>query len=221
MVGQLIVQWLWGGFSVDNATLTRFFSLHYLWPFVIVGLSILHIACLHQYGSNNPLGVYSGVDKIPFGNYYEWKDEQSCGSFMLCVSTFLFYDPKCLGHHDNSWMCNPNITPAHIQPEWYFLVFYAILRSAPNKSGGCILMGLSFLLAILCHVLSAWSMKRLDHKPAWTFFLTNPKWPKLYWLFLADCILLGRLGAQPPSSMESLCGLVLTAHFFLFGQCLY
>ena len=102
MVGQPIVQWLWGGFSVDNATLNRFFSLHYLGPFVIVGSSIVHMAWLHQYGSNNPLGVYSGVDRIAFGNYYAWKDEQMVDCFMLTFSTLVFTHPKALGHHDNA-----------------------------------------------------------------------------------------------------------------------
>jgi ubiquinol-cytochrome c reductase cytochrome b subunit len=141
VAGPSIVEWLWGGFSVDNATLNRFFSLHFLMPFVIAGMVIAHIALLHRDGSNNPLGIDSSMDKIAFYPYYYVKDLFSVVVFVVFFSLFLFYYPNLLGHPDNYIPADPMSTPAHIVPEWYFLPFYAILRSIPDKLGGVAAMG--------------------------------------------------------------------------------
>jgi ubiquinol-cytochrome c reductase cytochrome b subunit len=138
-IGQFVVEWLWGGFIVDNATLNRFFSLHFFLPFVIAGLSLLHLALLHKDGSNNPLGVNSSVDKIPFYPYFVIKDLFAFFSFLFIFLLFLFYFPNLLGHPDNYIPADSLHTPAHIVPEWYFLPFYAILRSIPDKLGGLLL----------------------------------------------------------------------------------
>jgi ubiquinol-cytochrome c reductase cytochrome b subunit len=145
IVGDQITFWLWGGFSVDNATLNRFFSLHYLLPFIIAGASIAHLAALHQYGSNNPLGTLSTVDKVPFYPYFYVKDLVGWVAFFIFFSAFLFFAPNLLGHPDNYIPANPMVTPAHIVPEWYFLPVYAILRSIPNKLGGVLAIGLVFV----------------------------------------------------------------------------
>jgi len=136
IVGDEITHWLWGGFSVDNATLNRFFSLHYLLPFIIAGASVVHLAALHQYGSNNPLGSLSTVDKVPFYPYFYVKDLLGWVCFAVFFAIFIFFYPNLLGHPDNYIPANPMSTPAHIVPEWYFLPVYAILRSIPNKLGG-------------------------------------------------------------------------------------
>ncbi|CAK9856899.1 unnamed protein product [Sphagnum jensenii] len=133
VVGDTIVTWLWGGFSVDNATLNRFFSPHYLLPFIIAGAAILHLAALHQYGSNNPLGINSSVDKIAFYPYFYVKDLVGWVAFAIFFSIFVFYAPNVLGHPDNYIPANPMSTPAHIVPEWYFLPVYAILRKKKRR----------------------------------------------------------------------------------------
>ena len=136
VVGDTIVTWLWGGFSVDNATLNRFFSLHHLLPFILVGASLLHLAALHQYGSNNPLGVHSEMDKIASYPYFYVKDLVGWVASAIFSSIWIFYAPNVLGHPDNYIPANPMPTPPHIVPEWYFLPIHAILRSIPDKSGG-------------------------------------------------------------------------------------
>jgi ubiquinol-cytochrome c reductase cytochrome b subunit len=133
LAGPAIVEWLWGGFSIDNATLNRFFSLHFILPFAIAGLVIAHIALLHRDGSNNPLGIDSKTDSIPFYPYAYVKDLFSLIVFIVFFSVFLFFFPNLLGHPDNYIPADPMSTPAHIVPEWYFLTFYAILRSIPDK----------------------------------------------------------------------------------------
>lgn len=143
--GEKIVLWLWGGFSVGNATLNRFFSIHYLLPFIIAIFAVLHIIFLHDAGSNNPLGINFLVDKITFYTYFYLKDVLSLILFITLLSFFIFYSPNYLGHPDNYIKANALVTPAHIVPEWYFLPFYAILRTVPNKLGGVILMVLSLI----------------------------------------------------------------------------
>lgn len=141
VVGDTIVTWLWGGFAVDNATPNRFFSLHYLLPFLIAGASIPHSAAPHQYGSNNPLGIHSSADKIALYPYFYVKDLVGWVAFALFFSLWLFYAPNALGHPDNYIPANPMSTPAHIVPEWYFSPIHAILRSIPNKLGGVAAIG--------------------------------------------------------------------------------
>jgi len=146
LVGYVVVDWLWGGFTVNNATLNRFFSLHFFLPFLIAALVIIHLALLHKDGSNNPLGIASKNDNIPFYPYYFVKDLFSFFLFLLYFSIFLFYYPNLLGHPDNYIQADPMQTPAHIVPEWYFLPYYAILRSIPNKLGGVVAMAGSLIV---------------------------------------------------------------------------
>jgi len=207
IVGDQIVTWLWGGFSVDNATLNRFFSLHYLLPFVIAGASIVHIAALHQYGSNNPLGVHSGVDKVAFYPYFFVKDLVGWVAFAIMFSIFVFFYPNLLGHPDNYINANPMSTPAHIVPEWYFLWVYAILRSIPNKLGGVAAIGLVFVSLLALPFLNT-SQVRSSH--------FRPIFKKLFWLFVADCLILGWIGAQPVEQPYILVGQCATIYFFLY-----
>ena len=140
IVGPYIVEWMWGGFSVDNATLNRFFSLHYLLPFVIAALTALHLTALHQGGSSNPLGTISNTDKIPFHPYFTVKDLFGAILFVLFFSFWIYFAPNYLGHPDNYIEADAMVTPTHIVPEWYFLFAYAILRAIPDKLGGVVLM---------------------------------------------------------------------------------
>jgi ubiquinol-cytochrome c reductase cytochrome b subunit len=149
IIGSTIVVWLWGGYSVDNATLNRFFSFHYFFPFVIVFLVLLHLIALHSYGSTNPLGTYLSDDKIPFHPYFIVKDAFSVLIFFQIFLYFVFFMPNLLGHPDNYIPANPLVTPSHIVPEWYFLPFYAILRSVPHKLGGVIVMMAAILILFL------------------------------------------------------------------------
>lgn len=207
IVGDSIVAWLWGGFSVDNATLNRFFSLHYLLPFIIAGASIVHLAALHQYGSNNPLGIDSSVDKIPFYPYFYVKDLVGWVAFASFFSVFVFFYPNLLGHPDNYIDANPMVTPAHIQPEWYFLLFYAILRSVPDKLGGIAVMGLSFVALLSLPFTNSAKVRSGNFRPIYKRF---------FWLFFADCVLLCWIGAQPVESPYIEVGQLLTVYYFIF-----
>ncbi len=206
-VGESIVTWLWGGFAVDNPTLNRFFSLHYLFPFLIVGVVIFHIWALHQHGSNNPLGidVKSPQDTIPFHPYYTYKDAFGFGVFFLIFAWFVFFSPNSLGHPDNYIPANPMVTPPHIVPEWYFLPFYAILRAIPDKLLGVLAM----FGAILIFFVLPW-IDRSKVRSA-TF---RPMTRILFWLFLADCILLGYIGAKPPEGIYITIGRLATFYYF-------
>ena len=148
IVGASIVEWLWGGFSVSNATLNRFFSLHYLLPFLIAGLTIVHLSLLHKAGSNNPLGINKNIEAISFYPYFYVKDLLAFFLLLIMFSFFVFYYPNVLGHSDNYIEANALVTPAHIIPEWYFLPFYAILRSIPDKLGGVVAMVLAILILL-------------------------------------------------------------------------
>jgi ubiquinol-cytochrome c reductase cytochrome b subunit len=186
-VGNEIVLWLWGGFFVDNATLNRFFSLHYLFPFIITALVFLHIIFLHEHGSNNPLGINSNVDKIVFP-YFVIKDLYSLSFFFIILSYFVFFEPNLLGHPDNYIPANPMVTPTHIVPEWYFLPFYAILRSVPNKTFGVVLL-LAAIIVLLVLPLFGRSFIRS--------FVFRPIYKVFFWFFFMDCILLGWIGGKP------------------------
>jgi len=154
LVGNSIVEWLWGGFSVDNATLNRFFSLHYLMPFLIAGFTLIHLSLLHSTGSNNPLGVNLYVDSIPFYPYFYVKDLFAFFILIFLFSFFVFFYPNTLGHSDNYIPANPLVTPAHIVPEWYFLPFYAILRSIPDKLGGVIAMVSAIIVLLFLPIIN-------------------------------------------------------------------
>jgi ubiquinol-cytochrome c reductase cytochrome b subunit len=207
VVGDSIVSWLWGGFSVDNATLNRFFSLHFLLPFLIVGVSILHLAALHQYGSNNPLGINASVDKISFYPYFYVKDLVGWVAFAIFFSIFLFYAPNVLGHPDNYIPANPMSTPAHIVPEWYFLPVYAILRSIPNKLGGVLAIALVFLCLFALPFLNTSYVRSSSFRPIHK---------KLFWLLVADCLLLGWIGSQPVEAPYVTIGQLASLAFFVY-----
>jgi ubiquinol-cytochrome c reductase cytochrome b/c1 subunit len=208
LVGESIVTWLWGGFSVDNPTLNRFFSLHYLLPFVLVGVVFLHIAALHITGSNNPLGieVKGPQDTLPFHPYYTIKDSVGICVYFIVFAILVFFAPNYLGHSDNYIPANPLVTPAHIVPEWYFLPFYAILRSVPDKLGGVLLMFASIgVLAAL-----PW----LDTSPVRSARF-RPVYRILFWVLAATTVVLGVCGAMPAEGIWVVISRIATAYYFL------
>ncbi len=207
LVGDNIVTWLWGGFSVDNATLNRFFSLHYLFPFLIAALSIIHLAALHQYGSNNPLGTNSATDKIGFYPYFYVKDLVAWIVFALVFSFFVYFYPNMLGHPDNYIPANPMATPAHIVPEWYFLWVYAILRSIPNKLGGVAAIGLVFLSLFALPFLSSSQIRSNSFRPIHKVG---------FWLLAADVILLSWIGQKPVEDPYIFIGQMASVYFFIY-----
>jgi quinol-cytochrome oxidoreductase complex cytochrome b subunit len=223
-VGEGIVTWLWGGFSVDNPTLNRFFSLHYLVPFVLVAVVFLHILALHQFGSNNPVGIdLTKKDKIPFHPYYTIKDTFGLIVFLLFFAFFVFYAPNYLGHPDNYIPANPLSTPAHIVPEWYFLPFYAILRStvyeqlfAPlsfltwfgisAKLAGVIAMFGSLVVLLVLPWLDTSKVRSATFRPIY-------KW--VFWLLVIDCVVLTWVGGQVPTATVVWIGQFATLYYFL------
>jgi len=207
LVGGSIVEWLWGGFSVDNATLNRFFSLHYLMPFVIAGLTIVHLSLLHKDGSNNPLGVNTNVDTVSFYPYFYVKDLLSFLFLVGLFSFFVFYYPNALGHADNYIPANPLVTPAHIVPEWYFLPFYAILRSIPDKLGGVIAMVGAILILLLLPILNTSEIRSCKFRPIFGI---------AYWFIFADFLLLGWIGQKPVETPFVEIGMAGTAFYFIF-----
>ena len=206
-VGGAIVEWLWGGFSVDNATLNRFFSLHYLMPFVIAGLTMIHLSLLHKDGSNNPLGANTNVDTVSFYPYFYVKDLFSFLIFIAFFSFFVFYYPNALGHSDNYIPANPLVTPPHIVPEWYFLPFYAILRSIPDKLGGVVAMVSAILALLLLPVINTSSIRSTKFRPIFGI---------AYWFLVADFILLGWIGQKPVESPYIEIGMGATVFYFSF-----
>ena len=207
VIGEYIVHWLWGGFSVDNATLNRFFSLHYLLPFLIVGVVILHIVSLHAEGSNNPLGIKSYGDKVPFYPYFIVKDTFGWLAFFMFFGYFVYFDPNVLGHPDNYIEANPMVTPAHIVPEWYLLPFYAILRSIPDKLGGIIAMGGAILVLFIQPFIHTTTVRS-------SFF--RPIYKKFYWLMVVDTCILGWIGACVPDTPYLEIGQLATVYYFFF-----
>ncbi len=208
LVGESIVTWLWGGFSVDNPTLSRFFSLHYLMPFLIIGVVILHIIALHRFGSNNPLGIdVSGQqDTIPFHPYYTSKDLFGMVVFLTIFASAIFFYPNFLGHPDNYVPANPLQTPAHIVPEWYFLPYYAILRAIPDKLGGVVFMLASLLVLFVLPWLDRSPVRSGRFRPLFKIF---------FWLLLADCVFLGYLGAKPAEGVYVVLARFATAWYFI------
>jgi ubiquinol-cytochrome c reductase cytochrome b subunit len=207
VVGGAIVEWLWGGFSVDNATLNRFFSLHYLLPFAIAGVTVLHLSLLHTEGSNNPLGINTNVDTVSFYPYFYVKDLFSFLLLVALFSFFVFYYPNTLGHSDNYIPANPLVTPAHIVPEWYFLPFYAILRSIPDKLGGVVAMGGAIAILALLPIINTSEIRSSKFRPIFGF---------AYWFIFADFLLLGWIGQKPVETPFIEIGQVGTVFYFLF-----
>lgn len=214
LVGESIVTWLWGGFTVDNATLNRFYSLHYLLPFIIFALVFLHLVALHTSKSNNPLGidVKGPQDTIPFTPYYTVKDLFGLGVFLLVYLGFVFFAPNFFGEPDNYIKANPLVTPPHIVPEWYFLPFYAILRAItfdiwfiPAK-----LIGVSAMFgSILILLFLPW----LDRSPVRSARF-RPLFKQFFWIFVIDCFVLGYVGANPPEGYFIILGQIATAYYF-------
>jgi len=188
LFGGVIVEWLWGGFSVDQATLNRFYSLHYLMPFIIAGVTLLHLCLLHKYGSNNPLGINTDITSVPFYPYFYVKDFFSFWIFLLGYLTIVFFGPNLLGHPDNYIPANPMVTPAHIVPEWYFLPFYAILRSIPNKLGGVLAMVGAIVVWLFLPSINISTTRSNIFKP-----LTSLN----YWFIVSNFLILGWIGQQP------------------------
>jgi ubiquinol-cytochrome c reductase cytochrome b/c1 subunit len=207
-LGTTLVQWIWGGFSVDNATLNRLFSLHYLLPFVIAGLVGLHIWALHIPGNNNPTGVDlrdPARETVPFHPYYTTKDGFALVVFALLFAYFTFYMPNYLGHADNYVEANPLQTPPHIVPEWYFLPFYAILRAIPSKLGGVIAMFGAIAVLFIVPWLDTSRVRSTNYRPLYRWF---------FWLLVITCLALGYLGAKPPEGGYLIAGRIFTAYYF-------
>nr|AIB08134.1 apocytochrome b [Pyropia kanakaensis] len=207
LVGDSIVAWLWGGFSVDNATLNRFFSLHYLLPFIIAAASLVHLAALHQEGSGNPLGIDASSDKVPMYPYFIVKDLLGIVSFIIFFAFFVYFSPNLLGHPDNYIEANSMVTPAHIVPEWYFLPFYAILRSIPHKLGGVICM----IFAIIVLALLPWI-----HSTEIRSSRFRPIYRLLYWGMVACCLILGWIGGMPVEDPYIIIGQIASFFYFFY-----
>nr|BBA54046.1 cytochrome b [Hynobius abei] len=187
-MGDSLVQWIWGGFSVDKATLTRFFAFHFLFPFLIAGASIIHLLFLHETGSNNPTGIYSNMDKVPFHPYFSYKD--ALGFLIMLTALFILslLSPNLLGDPDNFTPANPLVTPPHIQPEWYFLFAYAILRSIPNKLGGVLALLASIMILMLIPMIHTSKQRSLTFRPMTQI---------LFWLMVSNTLILTWIGGQP------------------------
>jgi len=207
--GESITTWLWGGYAVDNPTLTRFFSLHYLIPFLILGLVVLHIWALHVPGNNNPIGIdikKPSNDTVSFHPYIVIKDLFALLIFLIVFAFFVFYSPNILGHADNYIEANPMVTPAHIVPEWYLLPFYAILRSVPDKLLGVIAMFAALFILVILPWLDTSKIRSAIFRPLYKQF---------YWFLVADVLILGYMGAMPAEGIYLLVARVATAYYFL------
>nr|WNH23890.1 cytochrome b [Bathygobius soporator] len=204
-VGSTLVQWIWGGFSVDHATLTRFFAFHFLLPFVILGATLLHLLFLHETGSNNPTGLNSDADKVPFHPYFSYKDLLGFSIMLLALSSLALFNPNYLGDPDNFIPANPLVTPPHIKPEWYFLFAYAILRSIPNKLGGVLALLASILVLMLVPFLHTSKQRGLTFRPISQF---------LFWLLVADVMILTWIGGMPVEDPYIAIGQVASVLYF-------
>ena len=210
LVGEAITTWLWGGYSVDNPTLNRFFSLHYLLPFMIAGVVVLHVWALHVVGQNNPDGVEVknvARDTLPFTPYATIKDGFAMICFMMFFAWWIFYVPNYLGHADNYIEANPLATPAHIVPEWYYLPFYAILRAVPSKLGGVVAMFSAILVLCFLPWLDTSRVRSAKYRPVYKVF---------FWLFVASAVGLGYLGAMPAEGGYVLASRLLAIYYFAF-----
>ena len=203
--GQDIVELIWGGFSVSNATLNRFFSLHYLLPFLLAALAVAHLIALHEHGSNNPNGVNSSGDRYAFHPYFIFKDLVTIFAFFLALSILVFFYPNLLGHSDNYIPADPMVTPASIVPEWYLLPYYAILRSIPNKLLGVLAMFGSLLILLILPITDLSRIRGSTFRPAMKF---------AFWLLVVDFFILMWIGSQHPETPYVEIGQVATAFYF-------
>ena len=206
-IGDDVVKWVWGGFSVSNATLNRFYSLHYLLPFILMGLAIVHLIALHEDGSNNPIGVRSDIDKVPFHHYYMVKDFYGVIILLIGLSVLTFLLPYLLGDAENFKQANPLVTPVHIKPEWYFLFAYAILRSIPNKLGGVIALVASVLVLFFLPYLHRSKFRGLSFRQLSKIF---------FWFFVGDFFLLTWIGGQPVEEPYILIGQMASLFYFAY-----
>nr|QHR79679.1 cytochrome b [Cosmoscarta dorsimacula] len=206
-MGETLVKWIWGGFAVDNATLTRFFTLHFLLPFIIMALSMMHIFFLHQHGSNNPLGIKSNIDKIPFHPYFSVKDIMG---FMITITMFMMInlmEPFMMSDPDNFMYANPLSTPNHIKPEWYFLFAYAILRSIPNKLGGVMALMLSIMILLTLPMTQKGKFRGMQFYPISQM---------MFWMMLSTTMMLTWIGAKPVEQPFITTGMMLTYMYFMY-----
>nr|BBG74434.1 cytochrome b [Polyipnus polli] len=204
-VGEALVQWIWGGFSVDKATLTRFFAFHFLFPFVVLAATILHFLFLHETGSNNPIGLNSDTDKIAFHPYFMVKDSLGFTILLLALMALALFSPNLLGDPDNFVPANPLVTPPHIKPEWYFLFAYAILRSIPNKLGGVLALLFSILILMVVPLLHTSKQRGSTFRP-----LTQ----LLFWALVADVLILTWIGGMPVEHPYITIGQVASLAYF-------
>nr|YP_008593664.1 cytochrome b [Tetragonurus atlanticus]WMI34935.1 cytochrome b [Tetragonurus atlanticus]BAN83645.1 cytochrome b [Tetragonurus atlanticus] len=204
-VGTMLVEWIWGGFSVDNATLSRFFAFHFLFPFVILAMAVLHLLFLHETGSNNPIGLNSNADKISFHPYFSYKDILGFVLLLVPLAALALFSPNLLGDPDNFTPANPMVTPPHIKPEWYFLFAYAILRSIPNKLGGVLALLASILVLMVVPFLHTSKQRALTFRPVSQF---------LFWTLIADVIILTWIGGMPAEQPFIIIGQVASVLYF-------
>nr|YP_010950513.1 cytochrome b [Bathyraja interrupta]WMI36469.1 cytochrome b [Bathyraja interrupta] len=211
-IGGILVEWIWGGFSVDNATLTRFFAFHFLFPFLITALMFLHILFLHEAGSNNPTGLNSNMDKISFHPYYSYKDLLGFFILILFLMLLALFLPNLLGDAENFIPANPLITPPHIKPEWYFLFAYAILRSIPNKLGGVLALLFSILILMLVPLLHTSKQRSSTFRPITQI---------LFWTLITVTIILTWIGGQPVEQPFIIIGQIASIMYFLLFLILF
>nr|AGT52310.1 cytochrome b [Nycticebus bengalensis]ATE90459.1 cytochrome b [Nycticebus bengalensis]QBQ82952.1 cytochrome b [Nycticebus bengalensis]QBQ82953.1 cytochrome b [Nycticebus bengalensis]QBQ82954.1 cytochrome b [Nycticebus bengalensis] len=205
-IGTNLVEWVWGGFSVDKATLTRFFAFHFILPFIVAALVVIHLIFLHETGSNNPSGISSDSDKIPFHPYYSLKDLLGVIFLLATLSILVLFSPDLLGDPDNYTPANPLVTPPHIKPEWYFLFAYAILRSIPNKLGGVLALAMSILiLALIPHL----------HTAKQRSMMFRPLSQCLFWMLVANLLTLTWIGGQPVENPFIIIGQTASILYFL------
>nr|UWT72133.1 cytochrome b [Ctenotus schomburgkii] len=205
-IGTSLVEWIWGGFSVDNATLTRFFTFHFLLPFAIMGASMLHLLFLHETGSNNPIGLTSNTDKIPFHPYYSYKDLLGATLFIILLLSLALFSPNLLGDPENFTPANPLVTPPHIKPEWYFLFAYAILRSIPNKLGGVLALLFSILILMLAPMLHTSKQRGNAFRPLSQI---------LFWTLVSNIVILTWIGGQPVEDPFIIIGQIASTTYFI------
>jgi ubiquinol-cytochrome c reductase cytochrome b subunit len=205
--GTTVVQWLWGGYTVNNPTLHRFYSIHFFLPFIIAALSLVHLALLHKEGSSSPIGSDTRVDDIPFYPYFVTKDAFAFFTFLFVFATFVFYFPNTLNHPDNYIPADPLHTPAHVVPEWYFLPYYAILRSIPHKALGIIAMGGAILVLFLIPFIYNSEVRNTTYRPIFKI---------CFWIFVSDFIMLTWIGQKPVRDTFIYAGQIATVYYFVF-----